>query len=121
MVGNDDITQDLIEDDEKKTRDTVSEIPHLLRLAENLGTRIKLLDDKLVLMDRAVNAIQGYASEEGSRRLKRETYNYVVQHIREHILTMPNGAVSKDLLHIFCAKILQKGEKDGANRANKKL
>lgn len=77
-------TEKLIESAKEK-EDLLQDIPTLKKIINNLGTRIKKQGDLLYLLELAVTDIQSYSTEEGQKKLKQDTYNYVISSLREEM------------------------------------
>lgn len=69
----------------KLREDLISDIPTIKKVINSLGSRIKRLGETVFILEQAIQDIQSYATEEGQKKLKQETYNYVISSLRKEM------------------------------------
>ena len=111
-IGNE-LAKELIEEEEINQRETIKEIPHILKVIDNLGTRIGDLEHRFFIAETALSHLNRNMSDEGVRNIKRETRAFVYTGLRNRISNLSNLSINsaKDLLSIFRpAKEFETGE-----------
>lgn len=70
---------------QKTKEELLCDIPTIKKIIQSLGTRIKRQGDLLFILEHAIKDLQSYSTEEGQKKLKQETYNYVISTLREEM------------------------------------
>ena len=101
----------------EKERDLQAEIPHIHTILDNMGTRLKSLEEENDILRKSMNLILPFATELGRRKLNKTIHTFSIQKIREEILDSDKFKIetNKDLLKVFRCRMTQKpkGETNG--------
>jgi hypothetical protein len=91
----------------KKEENLLKEIPSLKKIISSLGSRIKEQGDLLFILEHAIKDIQAITTDVGQKKIKQETYNYVIYKLREEMKENENIEITtiKDFLKILPVKM----------------